>query len=99
LPDEPIKARLRWTSRVGGLSTVLNTDSLPLCVSSAVILWFKSLIIQKFGLIWLKSFIVKWSYLAMWQDWIKKLIGYDKHKVWKYFLPMRQLKTIKKSQK
>ena len=29
----------------------------------------------------------------------KKLIGYNKHKVWKYFLPMKQLRVIERSKK
>jgi len=48
LPDEPIRARLRWTSRVGGLSTVLNTDSLPLCVNLAPFFGFKSILAKEF---------------------------------------------------
>lgn len=37
--------------------------------------------------------------IVMWQDFIKKLIGYNNHKVWKYFIPMKQLKIIEKSRK
>ena len=46
-----------------------------------------------------KSLIVEGSFLRMCIESFKKLIGYNKHKVWKYFLPMKQLRVIERSRK